>query len=190
MPVPSYVFDNTAPVPVPVDFVPDAAAPVAVALPATALSNTAPVGKVLSFAPDNGAPDAIALPATAFNNGAPVAKALDFARDATEPDAVALGDFTLANTPPTPIGVEAVPILLPKMSSIFTPAFVEISGSASALDQLNAAAPDEGRIIQGTVGGQLKSYQVRAGTEATDAPGLVRPANFNAATNAFVFVQL
>lgn len=103
------------------------------------------------------------------------------------PDSTTTAQLT---TYPPGVGVtDETPTPLPQMPSAFTPAFVELTGSAAALDQLNAAALDIGKILQGTVDGQLKSYRVSAGTDAEDLPGIVRPANFNAVTNACIFVQ-
>jgi hypothetical protein len=74
----------------------------------------------------------------------------------------------------------------------FEPAFVELTGGAAALDQQTATLADaaNGRILQGTVGGALAAYQVRGGTDATQSPGIIRPLNYNAGSNAVVFVQL
>lgn len=76
------------------------------------------------------------------------------------------------------------------MPSSFQPAFTEISGLGSVLKSLAPTTTDAGRILQGTVGGQLKSYQVRTGTDAEDLPGIVHPSNYNAVTNAVIFVQI
>jgi hypothetical protein len=112
------------------------------------------------------------------------------APSAIAPDDVSIADYT-PTTYPAGTGVDVTsPTPLLVMPATFSPAFVELTGSAAALDHLTVAPHDVGRIIQGTVATELKSYQVRAGTDAPALPGLVRPANYHAGTNAFVFVQL
>jgi hypothetical protein len=75
------------------------------------------------------------------------------------------------------------------MAAIFQPAFVELTGAGNTLATLTASvATDIGKIVQGTVGGKLRSYQVLAGTDATAVPGIVQPANFDPVANAVVFV--
>lgn len=80
---------------------------------------------------------------------------------------------------------------LVSMPSTFTPAFVELDGGGQSLSTLSANQADAaaGRLVQGTVGGELKTYQVRAGADAQALPGIVRPANFHAVNNAVVFVS-
>ena len=84
----------------------------------------------------------------------------------------------------------AVPDSLPNMPSAFTPAFIELTGAGPSLVTLTANSADIGKIVQGTVDGELRSYQVRAGSDAQALPGIVRPSNFDADTNAVVFVSL
>lgn len=81
---------------------------------------------------------------------------------------------------------------LPSMPSAFTPAFIELTGGGASLNTLTANAADAtaGKILQGTVGGQLKSYQVQDGTDAQDLPGIVHPANFDPVANPVIFVEL
>lgn len=101
--------------------------------------------------------------------------------------------LALTDQPPaTEVWGSEDPASLPSMPASFQPAFIEVSGVGPTLKALNANAADAaaGKIVQGTVGGVLKSYQVRAGTDDEDLPGIVHPANFNADTNAVVFVQL
>jgi hypothetical protein len=78
------------------------------------------------------------------------------------------------------------------MPSAFLPAFIGLTGSGPTLATITASAADAtaGRILQGTVNGELKSYQVRAGTDDEALPGIVHPSNYDALTNAVVFVQL
>ena len=91
---------------------------------------------------------------------------------------VTLGGAGTAAAPTAPVVVPA--------PAIFTPAFVDIEG----VQALAVTASDEDRVFQGTIDGQLKSYQVRPGDDEEDLPGIVRPANFDTDTNAFVLVQL
>ncbi|MFA6289451.1 MAG: hypothetical protein WC661_18880 [Opitutaceae bacterium] len=77
---------------------------------------------------------------------------------------------------------------LPAAAGIFRPAFIELTGGEASLDTLNVSADDFGKWIAGTVAGERKNYQVRAGTDAQALPGIVRPANFDAINNPFVFV--
>ena len=76
------------------------------------------------------------------------------------------------------------------MPSTFQPAFVELNTGPARLQLLTVSAGDVGKILQGTVAGELKSYQVRVGTDAESLPAIVHPANFDAVVNAFVFVEL
>ncbi len=102
----------------------------------------------------------------------------------------------IASTPapvsPFSYGDTAEAASLPSMPSTFTPAFEGLSGDGPTLKTLTASTADvvAKRVVQGMVDGQLKSYQVRAGTDAEDLPGIVRPANYDADTNAVVFVQV
>ncbi|MFA6290108.1 MAG: hypothetical protein WC661_22200 [Opitutaceae bacterium] len=77
---------------------------------------------------------------------------------------------------------------LPNAAAIFHPAFIELTEGDVSLDKLNASSDDFGKLVEGTVDGERKSYQVRAGTDAQTLPGIVHPANFHAITNPFVFV--
>lgn len=184
---------------------PDNTAPVAIANSQTP-DNTVPTGIAVNQSPDNTAPDAVDLATpTTPSNGVPVAIANAQSPDNTAPDAVDLTtpktpDNTAPTavdltTPATPNNAAAVPITDAPLSSInmpasFTPAFTELTGGGNCLDSLSATVADINKVLQGTVNGELKSYQVRAGSDATSLPGIVRPANFNAVTNAVVFVQL
>lgn len=107
------------------------------------------------------------------------------------PDKVTPAAYT--DQPPTALvwGSNS-PAALPSMPSTFEPAFINLEGVGPTLKTLTANVADAtaGKIVQGTVNGVLKSYQVRAGTDAEDIPGIVRPANFHADNNAVVFVQL
>ncbi|MBX3736743.1 MAG: hypothetical protein KF715_08645 [Candidatus Didemnitutus sp.] len=152
-------------------------------------SNTAPTAKAIAgVTPDNTEPESIARDQS-MSNTAPTAKALPgYMPDATEPEAAEIGSYT-----PTAVG--AVAIAGSALSSItmpasFQPAFVNLTGGGNCLDSLNANAGDIGKVLQGTVNGELKSYQVRAGTDEADLPGIVRPLNFDPDTNPVVFVQL
>ena len=122
-----------------------------------------------------------------WDNTAPVARDLSSPGDNTAPTAIAVGAAP-DNTPAVVLGAPAPEFIT--MPASFNPAFIELTGSAGALDTLNASAADLNKVLQGTVGGRLKSYQVRAGTDATALPGIVRCANYDGATNAIVFVQL
>ncbi len=152
--------------------------------------NTPAVEKALAgLTPTAGEPEAATLSFAQDNTPAVDKTVAGAAQDNTAPGAV---DLT---TPTTPNNVAAQPIGEPpasllNMPSTFTPAFVELAAGGNSLNTLNASPADIGKVVQGTVGGQLKSYQVRAGTDAQDLPGLVRPANFNDPANAVVFVQL
>ncbi len=81
---------------------------------------------------------------------------------------------------------------LPTMAATFTPAFNGLTGTGNTLASLNANTADAaaGKIIQGTVNGALKSYQVTAGADAQSLPGIVRPANYDAFSNAVVFSEI
>jgi hypothetical protein len=99
----------------------------------------------------------------------------------------------LSGTPPQIIAFDGtVQSGLPAMPASFQPAFLELTGGGNSLSTLNANAADAaaGKILQGTVGGILKSYQVRVGTDAQEVPGIIRPANHDDVTNAVIFVQL
>lgn len=163
---------------------------------APALSTTAPGGTnpaALSGSP----PASVAAPALSTNapvsinpaalTGAAPAAADPAALSALAPESVAPSALTTA--PALPAGDLQLP--LPTMPSAFTPAFIELTGGGSSLSTLTASAADAvaGRILQGTVAGELKSYQVRVGTDEEALPGIVRPANFDEVENAVVFVQ-
>jgi len=148
------------------------------------LSSDAPghtaVGARTATAPDSTVVDA--LSGTAPGHTTPGA------RSGTAPGHSTPGSLT---SYPAGTGVtDSSPQPLPTMPSVFSPAFVDLTGGAPALAALTVASIDEGRILQGTVNSELKSYQVRAGTDAQALPGIVRPANFDASTNAYVFVAL
>ncbi|HEY1791563.1 MAG TPA: hypothetical protein VGG34_01480 [Opitutaceae bacterium] len=78
---------------------------------------------------------------------------------------------------------------LPNMPSVFQPAFNGLTGGGNSLSTLTASAADIGKFIQGKDGAQMRSYEVCAGADATAAPGIIRPANFDAVNNAVVFVE-
>ncbi|MDP2136364.1 MAG: hypothetical protein Q8J74_00785 [Candidatus Didemnitutus sp.] len=177
--------------------------PVAKALTGMSLDNTAPVAKAVSFTPDENAPTAKVLAGMTPDNTAPAAKVLaGITPDNTPPTAKALAGMTPENTEPeensvgnfTPTDAAAVPITDAPISNItmpasFQPAFTEITGGGNCLDSLMATAADIGKILQGTVAGELKSYQVRAHAGAADLPGIVLPANHDPVTNAVAFFQ-
>lgn len=146
---------------------------------------------VPDFTPDNTPPVAIALPSLAGtgDDATPVTPGA-FTPDNTSPVAIAIGTFTPDNTPAEAKDPADTTPAYSRMPSTFTPAFVELTGGASSLDTLQPTVADVGKILQGTVDGELKSYQVRAGTDATDLPGIVRGANFDAIDNAIIFVQV
>lgn len=162
--------------------------PVAKALAGMTLDNTAPVAMPLSFTPDNTAPTAKTIAGITPDNTAPAGIEIDQAPSDDEPEAVELAGFTPNNAAAVPI--TAAPFSNITMPASFTPAFTELTGGGNCLDSLSASGADIGKILQGTVNGELKSYQVRAGTDETDLPGIVRPLNFDAEANAVVFVQL
>lgn len=165
--------------------------------------NTPPDGIASGFgAPTGGAPTAIASGFAANTGGAPTA--IDAASELTDEDSEAIdpgfsspndapvgkdhGFSAPSNTAAVPVGsTESAHITMP---ASFTPAFTDLTGGGNCLDTLLASAADVNRVLQGTVNGELKSYQVRAGNDATDLPGIVRPANFDADDNAVIFVQL
>jgi hypothetical protein len=166
---------------------------------AESLTNTAPdatdAAARTSTAP--GAADVEPLTEDAAGHAAPpvLTSTEPAATDAATLTASGPGATTLPYPTTLPAGTgvsDATPLSLPPMPSIFQPAFVELTGGATALAALNASAADAAarRVVQGTVNGQLKAYQVRVGADAQDLPGIVRPANFHAVTNAVVFVQL
>jgi hypothetical protein len=99
----------------------------------------------------------------------------------------------LTTSPAVPLDPSGVAINtgVPSMPSTFVPAFVELTGAGPSLSTINANAADAavGKILTGIVAGQVKNYQVRAGTDAQDLPGIVHPLNYNVDTNAVVFVQ-
>lgn len=133
---------------------------------------------------------------------------IDYSYDNTPPGGITpgIGGSAPSNTPPGSIDLSpaltdspAIPLeidgsysSLPSMPSTFLPAFIELTGGGNSLASLSANAADvtAQRILQGTVNGELKSYQVRAGTDAQALPGIVRPANFDADLNPVVFVSL
>lgn len=121
-----------------------------------------------------------------WDNTPPVARDLSAPGDNTPPTDIAVGG-TPTNTPAIPIGAGNTPLI--NMPASFQPAFVELTGGGPALDTVMATAADIGKILQGTVAGELKSYRVAAGTDAADLPGVVRCGNFDAVLNAVVFVQ-
>lgn len=80
---------------------------------------------------------------------------------------------------------------LPSMPASFIPAFIELTGPGPSLETLPASAADAAvsRVLQGLVGGALKTYQVVGGTDAQELPGIVHPINYDAETNPFIFVE-
>lgn len=156
------------------------------------LSNTPPVAVDLTPALSNTAPVAVDL-APALTGADAASITVGAALTSTPPESInagvsltdtvavphALQDFTPQPTPALPI-----------MPANFSPGFVELTGAGPSLSTLSASAADLNRIVQGTVGGELKSYQVRAGTDVQALPGIVRPANYDGTTNAYVFVSV
>ncbi len=122
-----------------------------------------------------------------WDNTPPVAIAINDDPTNAAPVAIAINDDP-TNAAAVPIGAPAIPYI--NMPASFQPAFIELTGSGPCLDSLMATAADLNKVLQGTVNGELKSYQVRAGTDAAALPGIVRCANFNDPANAIVFVQL
>jgi hypothetical protein len=179
-----------------------------------ASSDVAPVERAPGFAFDNGLPVAIAAAEESTGNSpesiatgadasnqAPVAVAAPASFNNTSPGLINAGAGGINQAPevlvigpsytnavPGSIGAAALPLIT--MPASFSPAFVELTGGGAALDTKAAVAADLGKILQGTVANELKSYQVRAGVDATARPGIVRAANFDALTNPIVFVQL
>ena len=173
MPSVDYGFSNAAPgAPALASMAGTGAAPGAVALANTTPSNAAPGAVSLpATTPSNAAPGAVALAGTTPNNAAP--------------GAVVLPGSTPTNAAAAPVGLTAAP--LPLMPANFIPAFANLAGLQALT--ANAADAAAGRAVQGLIAGEFKTYQVRAGTDAEAAPGIVRPANFHATTNAVVFVH-
>jgi hypothetical protein len=126
----------------------------------------------------------------ARTGAAPGAADLGLAQTSVAPASSSIA-FNLTNQPADVLPFNGDIADLPPMPSAFIPSFVELSGAAGTLKTLTASAKDAAanRIVQGTVGGVLKTYQVRAGTDAEALPGIVHPANYDAATNSVVFVE-
>lgn len=108
---------------------------------------------------------------------------------------IALPSYTPSNAAAVPIALDGsgpVSTLPADMPSTFVPAFVELTDGGQSLSTLTANAADAaaGRVVAGTVGGELKHYQVRVGDDAQVLPGIVRPANFDAEENPVVFVSI
>ena len=97
---------------------------------------------------------------------------------------------TLTSTPAVELPPDRSINSLPSMPASFTPAFINLSGTGPTLKTLNASAADAtvGRVVTGIVGGEIKNFQVRSGTDAEALPGIVHPANYDATNNAVVFV--
>jgi hypothetical protein len=121
-----------------------------------------------------------------WDNTPPVARDLSSPGDNTAPTAIAVG-AALTDSPAVPIGAPSVAYIT--MPASFQPAFLEVSGGGPTLKTLNATAADIGKLVQGLVASQLKTYEVCAGTDAEDLPGIVHPANYDADANPVVFVQ-
>lgn len=151
---------------------------------------------VLDYTLSNTPPGGITAPigGTAPSNTPPVG--IDPAIGGAAPSNVAPGIIDLAmvpdNTAAIPLSITGAYSSFTDMPSNFTPAFNGLTGGGNTLANLSANAADAtaARIVQGIVNGELRSYQVRAGTDAQDLPGIVRPANFDAETNAVVFVSV
>lgn len=78
---------------------------------------------------------------------------------------------------------------LPDSQAIFRPIFAGLTGGPGTLASLPANAADIGRIVEGMVEGERRSYRVAAGTDAQALPGIVRPVNYHATNNAVLFVS-
>lgn len=65
-------------------------------------------------------------------------------------------------------------------------------GTSTALDGIVTAASaiETGRIVAFTLSGVLEHYQLTAGTTAESSPSVIRPDDYNASTNARVWVRL
>lgn len=150
-----------------------------------ALSNTAPA-HTTPAAPSATAPDALATAAiTGTAPGSTTVPGLSGAApDSTTPP-------ELTDTPAVELPFDRSTNSLPPMPASFTPAFINLSGGGPTLKTLNASGVDAtaGRIVTGIVAGEIKNYQVRAGTDDEALPGIVHPANYDAINNAVVFVS-
>lgn len=165
----------------------------------TALTGTAPqtvaAPTLTSTAPNDLAAPTLTASAPGHSNPAALTNVAPAHNDPATLTNLAPGDAaapSLTTQPPGILNPDGSTPGVPSVPSVFTPAFIELTGGGNSLSTLNANAADAavGKILQGTVAGVLKNYQVRVGTDAQDLPGIVHPANFDAVTNAVVFVQL
>ena len=144
-------------------------------------------------APASTTPATVSATAPSATTPAAVSGTAPTATTPAVPSTTAPGATTAATLTSTP-AVELPPDLsinsLPSMPASFTPAFINLSGTGPTLKTLNASAADAtvGRVVTGIVGGEIKNFQVRSGTDAEALPGIVHPANYDATNNAVVFV--
>ena len=63
-------------------------------------------------------------------------------------------------------------------------------GGSTKLDGQTTAGVSVPRLFTVVIGDALSIYQLRAGTTAEASPGIIRPDDYNAGTNAKIFIQL
>ena len=66
-----------------------------------------------------------------------------------------------------------------------------VGGTSASLTQLPTAALPTGYLVTFEVTGSgLSSYRLESSSAATASPGIIRPADYNGATNARAWVQV
>ena len=153
------------------------------------LSNTPPAGItpiVGGSAPSNTEPEGVELAMSPTGSGADDVDIIS-APTSDQPAAIDIGAGP-TDAAAAPIDLVGAQSSLRSMPSTFIPAFVGLTGGGLSLATLTANAADaaSNRILQGIVNGELKSYRIRAGTDAQQLPGIVRLANFDADSNPVV----
>jgi hypothetical protein len=74
---------------------------------------------------------------------------------------------------------------------LIDPTITALTGTGTnALAAIVSTTLPLSRVLGVVVGGSLSFYQLQAGTSATSAPGIIRPNDYNATTNARVWKQI
>ena len=149
----------------------------------------------------------ITIPVNAFTDG--VVDLLKLATSSATDDVISIEcDYDLIYTPVTGRRVVSFPATLSIVSAVTLPTDTALAiqttgifqpflcddyegGGSSNLDTIPTATRPVGNIIALVIGGQLQFWQLQTGVSATDtAAGILRPLDFDADTNAKLWIQL
>jgi hypothetical protein len=97
---------------------------------------------------------------------------------------------TVVNNPTYMTGAQVTAAIAAASSGYNAAITSLVGGTASTLDSVATVPMTVGSIIQFWIPGEgLQTYQLQAGTTATSSPGIIRPVDYNASTNAKIWVE-